>query len=100
MDYILVLGCGDIGSAVAHQLKTNGCQVIISDNRFPAHARCEMGFVNAFYDDACILDGIKATYDDAPQFQKNAAVLTCSIDVMHIMSIAKPKVVIYDSAEL
>lgn len=94
MDYILVLGCGDIGSAVAHQLKTNGCQVIISDNRFPAHARCEMGFVNAFYDDACILDGIKATYVDAPQFQRNAAVLTCSIDVMHIMSIAKPHVVI------
>ena len=94
MDYILVLGCGDIGSAVAHQLKTNGCQVIISDNRFPAHARCEMGFVNAFYDETCILDSIKATYVDVPQFQRNAAVLTCSIDVMHIMSIAKPKVVI------
>lgn len=94
MDYILVLGCGDIGSAIAHQLKTNDCQVIISDVRFPAHARCEMGFVNSFYDDACILDGIKATYVDVPQFQKNAAVLTCSIDAMHIMSISKPLVVI------
>jgi xanthine dehydrogenase accessory factor len=94
MDYFLILGCGDIGSAVAHQLKTNDCQVIISDIRFPAHARCEMGFVNSFYDDTYVLDGIKATYVDVPLFQKNTAVLTCSIDMMNIMSVAKPIAVI------
>jgi xanthine dehydrogenase accessory factor len=94
MDYVLILGCGDIGSAVAHQLKTNDCQVIISDIRFPAHARCEMGFVNSFFDDAYVLDGIKATYVDVPLFQTNTAVLTCSIDMMDIMSMAKPIAVI------
>ena len=94
MDYVLILGCGDIGSAVAHQLKTNDCQVIISDIRFPAHARCEMGFVNSFYDDTYVLDGIKATYVDVPLFQKNSAVLTCSIDMMDIMSMSKPIAVI------
>jgi xanthine dehydrogenase accessory factor len=94
MDYVLILGCGDIGSAVAHQLKTNDCQVIISDIRFPAHARCEMGFVNSFYDDTYVLDGIKATYVDVPLFQTNSAVLTCSIDTIDIMSMAKPIAVI------
>jgi xanthine dehydrogenase accessory factor len=94
MDYFLILGCGDIGSAVAHQLKTNDCQVIISDVRFPAHARREMGFVNSFFDDAYVLDGIKATYVDVPLFQKNSGVLTCSKDMMDIMSIAKPIAVI------
>ena len=94
MDYFLILGCGDIGSAVAHQLKINECQVIINDVRFPAHARCEMGFVSSFYDGASVLDGIKATYVDVPQFQRNAAVLTCSIDMIDIMSMAKPIAVI------
>ena len=94
MDYVLILGCGDIGSAVAHQLKTNDCQVIISDIRFPAHARCEMGFVSSYYDGAYVLDGIKAAYVDVPLFQKNNVVLTCSIDMVDIMSMAKPIAVI------
>jgi xanthine dehydrogenase accessory factor len=94
MDYFLILGCGDIGSAVAHQLKTNDYQVIISDVRFPAHARYEMGFVISYYDGAYVLDGIKATYVDVPLFQKNNVVLTCSIDMMDIMSMAKPIAVI------
>ena len=94
MDYVLILGCGDIGSAVAHQLKTNDCQVIISDVRFPAHARCEMGFVSSYYDGAYVLDGIKAAYVDVPLFQKNNVVLTCSIDMVDIMSMAKPIAVI------
>lgn len=94
MDYVLILGCGDIGSAIAHQLKTNDCQVIISDVRFPAHARCEMGFVSSYYDGAYVLDGIKAAYVDVPLFQKNNVVLTCSIDMVDIMSMAKPIAVI------
>jgi xanthine dehydrogenase accessory factor len=53
-----------------------------------------MGFVNSFFDDAYVLDGIKATYVDVLIFKKNNVVLTCSIDTLDIMSMAKPIAVI------
>lgn len=56
----LVLGGGDVGSAVAHQLFRGGAQVLICDRPQSTHARRGMAFTDALYDGVAVLDGVEA----------------------------------------
>ncbi|HEY1900262.1 MAG TPA: hypothetical protein VGG49_10740 [Steroidobacteraceae bacterium] len=55
---ILVMGCGDIGSAVAHRLFKRGASVVLCDLARPAHARRGMAFTDALFEGTAVLDGV------------------------------------------
>ena len=57
---VLVLGCGDVGSAVGHALFRAGHRVLLCDLPRPAHARRGMAFTDALYDGEAVLDGVTA----------------------------------------
>lgn len=61
MDYkALVRGSGDVGSAVAHLLCTEGWKVAVHDEPEPAAPRRGMAFTDAIFEGMYILDGIEA----------------------------------------
>ncbi|MDP2711495.1 MAG: hypothetical protein Q8O56_09775 [Solirubrobacteraceae bacterium] len=60
MARVLVRGCGDIGSAVAHLLLGDGHEVVINDVALPAAPRRGMAFADAVFDGACELAGVRA----------------------------------------
>lgn len=57
---ILVLGSGDIGSAVAHLLFLHGIDVVLADTPAPAHPRRGMAFTDAWFGGRATLDGVVA----------------------------------------
>jgi xanthine dehydrogenase accessory factor len=57
---VLVLGGGDIASAVAHRLHGEGLQVLLVDRAGSPHARRGMAFTDALYDGEVTLDGVTA----------------------------------------
>jgi xanthine dehydrogenase accessory factor len=59
---VLVLGGGDIGSAVAHRLFGLGAQVVLCERPRSAHARRGMAFTDALFEGAALLDGVRARY--------------------------------------
>lgn len=60
MKAALVLGAGDVGSAVAHALHSAGFAVAIADGAEPAHPRRGMAFADAFWDGSAELAGLRA----------------------------------------
>jgi xanthine dehydrogenase accessory factor len=58
---VLVLGGGDVGSAVAHRLHEAGWQVLISERSGSAHARRGMAFTDALFDGSAMLAGVEAS---------------------------------------
>lgn len=59
---ILVLGGGDVGSAVAHLLFRCGARVVIAERARSPHARRGMAFTDALFDDAAVLEGVRARH--------------------------------------
>ena len=57
---VVVLGLGDIGSAVAHRLFRDGSEVVIQDGPMPTTTRRRMAFADAVFDGWATLDGIEA----------------------------------------
>jgi xanthine dehydrogenase accessory factor len=57
---IIVLGSGDVGSAVAHRLFRNGLRTILVDVPAPAGSRRGMAFTDAFFDGEATLEGVVA----------------------------------------
>ena len=57
---VLVLGGGDIGSAVAHHLFRAGARVLVSDRAGSPHARRGMAFTDALFEGAAELAGVSA----------------------------------------
>ncbi len=55
-----VRGCGDVGSAVAHALFSNGYSVILHDRPTPTASRRGMAFTDALFDGSAHLEGIEA----------------------------------------
>ncbi len=64
---VLILGCGDMGSAVAHWLFRRGARVLMCDRARPAHARRGMAFTDALFEGAATLEGITARFAETPQ---------------------------------
>lgn len=58
----LVLGGGDVGSAVAHALFRRHASVLIAERLRSAHARRGMAFTDALFDGHATLDGVAARY--------------------------------------
>ncbi len=64
---VLVLGAGDVGSAVAHALYTAGFNVALQDGHLPpATPRRGMAFADAFFDRETSLAGVTARRADTP----------------------------------
>lgn len=59
---VLVLGGGDIGSAIAHRLFGLGVRVLVSDRAQSPHARRGMAFTDALYDGESMLAGVRARH--------------------------------------
>jgi xanthine dehydrogenase accessory factor len=57
---VLVVGGGDVGSAVAHRLFQAGMKVLISERPKSPHARRGMAFTDALFDGEATLQGVKA----------------------------------------
>lgn len=55
---ILVLGSGDVGSAVAHRLFLTGADVVLADEPAPVHPRRGMAFTDAWFDGTATLAGV------------------------------------------
>lgn len=64
---VLVIGGGDVGSAVAHQLFLLGMQVLVSERERSAHARRGMAFTDALFDGHAVLEGVTARHVASPQ---------------------------------
>ena len=53
--HILVPGCGDVGSSVAHRLFLQGADVVRADVEAPPHPRRGMAFADAWFDSTATL---------------------------------------------
>ena len=62
---VLVRGCGDVGSAVAHRLFGAGFRVVMHDVPAPAHTRRGMAFTDALFDHKSELAGVWAKHHDS-----------------------------------
>jgi xanthine dehydrogenase accessory factor len=70
---VLIRGCGDVGSAVAHVLLSSGHEVVVHDVALPAAPRRGMAFADAMFDGACELDGVRARrVDDVAELLRDA----------------------------
>lgn len=58
----LVLGCGDVGSAIALVLWRAGFATVLADRARPAHIRRGMAFTDAWFDGSATLDGVTACF--------------------------------------
>lgn len=61
---VLVRGCGDIASAVAHALFSQGHAVAMHDGREPTASRRLMAYSDALYDGVAELEGVVAVRTD------------------------------------
>jgi xanthine dehydrogenase accessory factor len=57
---VLILGGGDVGSAVAHVLFRRGLRVVICERSRSPHARRGMAFTDALFDGSATLEGVEA----------------------------------------
>jgi xanthine dehydrogenase accessory factor len=58
----IVLGCGDVGSAVAHALHRADCAVVLIDAADPAWPRRGMAYVDTWYHGTAELAGVAACF--------------------------------------
>lgn len=65
--HVLVVGGGDVGSAVAHQLFLLGMKVLVSERQHSAHSRRGMAFTDALFDGSATLEGVGARHVATPQ---------------------------------
>jgi xanthine dehydrogenase accessory factor len=59
---VLVLGGGDVGSAVAHRLFGLGIQVLVSEREKSPHSRRGMAFTDALFEGRATLAGVSACW--------------------------------------
>src|SRR5690606_16569059 len=64
---ILVVGGGDVGSAVAHALFRRAARVLIAERSQSPHARRGMAFTDALFDGEASLEGVRARHVHAVQ---------------------------------
>ena len=72
---VLIRGCGDVGSAVAHQLHEAGFRVVIHDDPSPAHTRRGMAFTDALFERKSQLAGVLAKHQ--PRLEGVERMLEC-----------------------
>jgi xanthine dehydrogenase accessory factor len=83
---VLVLGGGDVGSAVAHRLFRGGCEVLLCELEGSAHARRGMAFTDALFDGSACLDGVEAR-----RHTDVAGVIECWSRAHHVPIVTLPE---------
>jgi len=93
---VLIRGCGDVGSAVAHLLLRSGHEVVIHDVALPAAPRRRMAFVDAIFDGACVLDGVRARrVDDVAELRgAGEDVLLTTAALADVLAAVEPGVLV------
>lgn len=82
---VLVLGIGDVGSAVAHALHRAGFKVTIHDVPLPAWTRRKMAFVDAVFDGEEVLEGVRAVQAEGlPALENVLAASSIAVSVLDI----------------
>lgn len=59
---VLVIGGGDVGSAIAHRLFSRGIRVLLSERPSSPHARRGMAFTDALFEGRSTLAGVEARW--------------------------------------
>ena len=88
---MLVLGAGDMGSAVAHALHGAGFAVAIADDPAPTHPRRGMAFADALWDGHVHLAGLDAVRIDAStelaeQLARRTAIAIAALPMRDVLS--------------
>ncbi|MGQ0678410.1 MAG: hypothetical protein ACT4OM_01920 [Actinomycetota bacterium] len=96
---VVVRGCGDVGSAVAHRLFTAGFPVVLHDDPLPAAPRRGMAFADAFFDGECLLAGLIARrFDRLAELEKaladRSALAVTSAGFFDVITHAAPAVLV------
>jgi len=99
MTACIVLGIGDVGSAVAHALFRAGEVVTVHDAAAPPHPRRGMAFTDALFDGIAALSGVMAKrardLDDLALMQRCArAVIATSAPLADVVSLVRPGVLV------
>jgi xanthine dehydrogenase accessory factor len=83
---VLVIGGGDVGSAIAHLLFQLDMKVLVSERERSTHARRGMAFTDALFDGHAVLEGVSARH-----VTSSAAVEQCwqACDCIPIVTIAE-----------
>ncbi len=96
---ILVLGSGDVGSAVAHRLFLSGADVVLADEPAPAHPRRGMAFTDAWFDGTATLEGVVAQWvsdvdDLAAQCTVMDAIPSTAASAREVVAALRPDVLV------
>lgn len=96
MARVLIRGCGDVGSAVAHLLVRTGHDVVIHDVALPAAPRRGMAFADAVFDGTCELEGVRARrVDRLAELRPTAGeVLVTTDDIDAVLAAVRPAVLV------
>jgi xanthine dehydrogenase accessory factor len=96
---ILVRGCGDVGSAVAHAFFKSDYPVLIHDSQSPSATRRKMAFCDAIFDGQAELAGVPAKhFPDIVRIEESLAIHDCMIvttaDFSRLLALLKPDVLV------
>jgi xanthine dehydrogenase accessory factor len=94
---VLIRGCGDVGSAVAHLLLRSGHEVVVHDVALPAAPRRGMAFADAIFDGACELAGVRARRVDEVSALRDGAVeevLVTTAGLDEVLAALEPDVLV------
>jgi len=99
MKKVLVRGSGDVGSAVAHALFTDGYAVLIHDSAKPAATRRKMSFCDAIFDGSAVLAGIHGRLmtdvaEIASYLDSHELVPIATIDLSFVLAGIQPEVLV------
>lgn len=95
----LVLGAGDIGSAVALRLRMAGHEVAIRDRAKPSHARRGMSFTDVLYEPVARLEGVLAKRASRLEsllkmLACGHAIPVCEFNVYEVLETIRPDVLV------
>jgi xanthine dehydrogenase accessory factor len=96
---VLIRGSGDIASAVAHVLFTDGYRVVIQESPQPATTRRKMAFTDAVFDGSAELEGVTAMLCDdiaecvIPPASSKTILLTVQ-DFISVLATLRPDVLV------
>jgi xanthine dehydrogenase accessory factor len=99
MAIVLIRGTGDVGSAIAHALFSEGHAVVLHDRQRPAHARRGMAFTDVLFAGKATLEGVLAKraerLDDLrPMVRCRRAVPAVDASFGQVLTLLEPDVLI------
>ena len=96
---ILIRGCGDVGSAVAHTLFKANYAAVIHDIARPGATRRKMSFCDAIFDGYAMLDGVGSQlFDDISRLTERLTahdlVPLTTLDLSQVIAALRPDVLV------